>query len=116
MTRRLSRMNFRPLIPCLWTALLLVTSSSTSAVDGLHERTQLSLLIRHLETLERIAEQGRASPLNSQSRYHFDYSRLLEDLVRVRTGVQHYLTPQRAQPRDAVLILGNYQNEQEPAP
>lgn len=116
MSKQHSWMHVRPLTVYSWTALLLITSSSTCAAEASYERTQLSLLLRQLETLERMTEQGSTLPLDPQSRYHFDYSRLLEDLIRVRTGVQHYLTPQRAQPRDAVLILGNYQNEREPGP
>jgi RAQPRD family integrative conjugative element protein len=80
------------------------------------ERAQLTLLLRQLDALELQAEHSAALPQQRPTRYHFDYPRLRDDLQRVRSGVQDYLTPQRAQPRDPVPMLGDYRNEQEPSP
>ena len=38
----------------------------------------------------------------------FDYLRLREDLLRVRAGIEDYLTPRRAQPRDPLEFQGDY--------
>ena len=54
-----------------------------------------------------MAEQAVAAP-QERARYHFDYVRLRADLQRVRTGLQDYLVPQRAQPRDPVPMSGDY--------
>ncbi|RMV84787.1 hypothetical protein ALP04_05408, partial [Pseudomonas amygdali pv. sesami] len=47
-------------------------------------------------------------PSESAQRYHMDYSRLVSDIARIRQGLQDYLTPSRAQPRDPVEISGQY--------
>ena len=36
---------------------------------------------------------------------------LREDIKRVRSGIRDYLTPQRAQPRDSVSLIGDYRQE-----
>ncbi|WP_458079571.1 integrative conjugative element protein, RAQPRD family, partial [Pseudomonas aeruginosa] len=38
----------------------------------------------------------------------FDYSRLAADLQRIRQGLQDYMTPSRAQPRDPSDLSGSY--------
>lgn len=76
-------------------------------VDDAH----LSPLVRQLESLERQAAGHAARVAQSGGRYHFDYVRLHEDLGRIRNGVQDYLTPARAQPRDAAELHGDYRQE-----
>ncbi|MEG7168371.1 RAQPRD family integrative conjugative element protein, partial [Pseudomonas aeruginosa] len=46
---------------------------------------------------------------------HFDHARLREDLQRVRAGIQDYLTPPRAQPRDSVELAGDYRQSSPPS-
>nr|WP_152624091.1 RAQPRD family integrative conjugative element protein [Cupriavidus sp. IDO] len=76
--------------------------------DGALEREQLSALARQIDMADRLAEQAANTALNERARYHFDYARLRADLKRVRAGVQDYLAPQRAQPRDPVPLMGDY--------
>lgn len=78
-----------------------------AAGDAL-EREQLAALARQLDLIDRFAERATDSALQSCSRYHFDYARLRTDLKRVRAGVQDYLVPQRAQPRDPIPLTGDY--------
>lgn len=75
------------------------------------ERAQLAAVLRQLDALERHAESSAALPHPLATRYHFDYLRLREDIQRIRIGVQDYLTPQRAQPRDTTTLLGEYTSE-----
>ncbi|MCK9988818.1 MAG: hypothetical protein AzoDbin1_05290 [Azoarcus sp.] len=93
-------------------AVLLVVSFSAMrpaiAADDTPEREQLAALARQLDLIERIAEHATNIAPQSRSRYHFDYARLRTDLKRVRAGVQDYLVPQRAQPRDPVPLTGDY--------
>lgn len=90
------------------------TLSSSAQAD---EAQGLALVLRQLHSLELQAEQAASlSSAPLQSRYHFDYQRLREDLQRVRGGVQDYLTPQRAQPRDPVDLHGDYRDEQAISP
>lgn len=107
----------RHLFLSLTVALSLFTVSMTHAGEPAIEHARLALLLRQLDSLELQAEQAASlSPAPLQSRYHFDYQRLREDLQRVRGGVQDYLTPQRAQPRDPVDLHGDYRDEQAPSP
>jgi len=90
-------------------ALLLAASGMHSAVaadDAEHE--QLAALERQLELVDRLAQHAAAVAPQDRARYHFDYARLREDVKRVRAGVQDYLVPQRAQPRDPVPLAGDY--------
>ena len=62
---------------------------------------------------------GPGSP--ERARYHFDYAQLRADLKRVRAGLEDYLVPQRAQPRDPVPLAGDYvrhdrADDEEPSP
>lgn len=76
------------------------------------QNTQLQAFVRQLEQMQvMIADDLVRSPIKGE-RYYFDYSRFQEDLKRVQTGIEDYLVPKRAQPRDLVDILGNYQLEQ----
>ena len=75
------------------------------------EREQLQLLVRQIDLMERTARHAAALPRTEGSRYRFDYPRLLDDITRVRGGIQDYLTPQRAQPRDSVEFDGDYTRE-----
>jgi RAQPRD family integrative conjugative element protein len=100
-------------------SLMVGISSSAAPVmasERAFEREQLTLLIRQLDQINRQIEDLSAQPIQASARYHLDYPRLLDDLQRVRAGVQDYLTPQRAQPRDPAPMLGDYRNEQEPSP
>ncbi|WP_082423334.1 RAQPRD family integrative conjugative element protein [Pseudomonas sp. NBRC 111137] len=73
-----------------------------------HEQ-QLSLLIRQLDTLDTLAQQAsRYEVPESNTRYRFDYARLIQDIQRIRQGVQGYLSPSRAQPRDPTELVGDY--------
>jgi len=90
------------------TALALSASVPTYAGSpGEVERQQLTLVLRQLDMLERTAAESRTLQSDG-GRYHFDYQRFCTDIERIRAGVQDYLTPQRAQPRDPVEIIGHY--------
>lgn len=72
------------------------------------EREQLQLLVRQIDLMERTARHAASLPRSTDTRYRFNYPRLLDDIARVRGGVLDYLTPQRAQPRDAAELHGDY--------
>ncbi|WP_346655346.1 RAQPRD family integrative conjugative element protein [Pseudomonas sp. BW16M2] len=79
------------------------------------QRQDLVTTQRQLEALERIVQQAAtfAAP-DPNERYHFDYPRLLADLARVRAGIEQFLTPSRAQPRDTDELGGQYRAESVP--
>jgi RAQPRD family integrative conjugative element protein len=86
-------------------------ASSTFATDNETEAAALAALLRQLDAIERIANDASHSVHTSHARYHFDYARLKDDLARVRAGVENYLSPERAQPRDPELLAGAYRRE-----
>ncbi len=89
------------------------------AADDAPEREQLTALARQIELADRLTEHAASIAPQERARYHFDYARLRADLKRIRAGVQDYLVPQRAQPRDPVPLSGDYvrrDERQEPSP
>lgn len=96
-------------------AISVLSAEPVFAGDGATEQAQLAALIRQLDMIDRLAEHSASLPHPDGSRYHFDYARLREDIVRVRQGIRDYLVPQRAQPRDPVELLGDYRQASEEA-
>jgi len=110
-------------VPALALALTiaLAGASPASAGDATAEHEQLAALARQLNLIDRLAEHAANTAPQERTRYHFDYARLRADLNRVRAGLQDYLVPQRAQPRDPVPLAGDYvrrdrADDEEPSP
>ncbi|MGU0811201.1 RAQPRD family integrative conjugative element protein [Pseudomonas aeruginosa] len=81
------------------------------------QRQDLVATQRQIEALERLVRQSSISAASMPGeRYHFDYPRLLADLARVRAGIEQYLTPSRAQPREPEELGGKYSAESAPQP
>ncbi|TNF83484.1 conjugal transfer protein [Pseudomonas sp. ICMP22404] len=103
---------------CLLLALSIVDGSSYAA--SAHEQDQLSLVQQQLDIIERLATQAEAaSTAEPDERYRFDYPRLALDIQRIHQGVQNYLSPSRAQPRDPGELAGDYRldtQSAEPSP
>jgi RAQPRD family integrative conjugative element protein len=92
-------------VRCLLLVLCAVTG--TTSVVASQENTELSLILQQLDTIEALIQRAGSSqtPID---RYRFDYTRLTQDLQRIRQGVRGYLSPSRAQPRDPGELLGDY--------
>jgi len=94
---------------------LAILHGSSNAASG-HEQDQLSLVQQQLNIIERLVTQAEtASTAEPDDRYRFDYSRLTQDIQRIRQGVQSYLFPSRAQPRDPSELVGDYRLDTPPA-
>lgn len=89
--------------------------SHTRAADTAPENTQLALLVRQLDQIDREAQRAESLPASTNSRYHFDYARLHSDIARIRRGIEDYLSPPRAQPRDPDALSGEYRATQDTA-
>ncbi|MHA6164138.1 integrative conjugative element protein, RAQPRD family [Pseudomonas sichuanensis] len=72
------------------------------------EQANIEVMIRQLNALEDSARRSAAVASEPGQRYYFDYERLAGDIQRVRQGLQEYLTPSRAQPRDPAELAGKY--------
>lgn len=96
------------------TALILGCPLAVHA-DTPAQRQELAAALRQLDALQRVVAQSAATtPLVPNERYYFDYPRLLDDLAHVRSGIQFYLSPSRAQPRDATELNSDYRQESAP--
>ncbi|WP_439870574.1 RAQPRD family integrative conjugative element protein [Pseudomonas syringae] len=92
-----------------WFLFLLITFNSGSYAASAHEQDQLSLVLQQFDTIERlVTKASTANPTESIERYRFDYPRLIQDIRRIHQGVQGYLSPSRAQPRDSTELVGEY--------
>ncbi|RUS67416.1 hypothetical protein CUZ56_01361 [Saezia sanguinis] len=103
--------SFRPLFIAATLPLLIhPTWAQTTADESVH----LAVILRQLDAIEHSLNKTSAAELSRQnSRYYFDYERAKRDVARVRHGINDYLTPQRAQPRDPVEITDSYSQEQD---
>lgn len=80
----------------------------TALAAGASEQANIEVMIRQLNALEDSARRSATIASEPGQRYHFDYERLAGDIQRVRQGLQEYLTPSRAQPRDPAELVGKY--------
>jgi RAQPRD family integrative conjugative element protein len=99
----------RDLLAAMLAAGLGVSVRTSADVDL--ERVRLASVLRQLDMLERLVQQAALSAPNS-SRYHFDFARLRSDIARMRAGIEDYLSPRRAQPRDPTELSGDYRREE----
>ncbi|AID27782.1 RAQPRD family integrative conjugative element protein [Salmonella bongori] len=89
---------------------LFITSSALAA--PLTEREELTLTLNQLTQIEASlhrAQQSARTGINE--RYYFDYPRIHSDITTLRSGIENYLTPTRAQPRDVAAMSGQYREE-----
>jgi len=99
-------------VPTFLVTALLLGQCPMALAESPTQRQELVAALRQLDALERTVAGGAAhAPIQPGERYHFDYPRLLADLERVRSGIQAYLTPSRAQPRDLSELAGEYRTE-----
>ncbi|MER2298767.1 MAG: RAQPRD family integrative conjugative element protein [Pseudomonas sp.] len=90
--------------------IYLVTLSAIAQES--RERSDLGLVQRQFIAIEQLADRAQSGSEHiAGMRYRFDYQRFATDLVRVREGIQKYLSPSRAQPADLVELAGQYRAE-----
>lgn len=110
--RNLAYVRRHAIAALLLAAAGLQPAIAADAADNAAEREMLMAVTRQLELVDRLAERAAAVSPQARARYHFDHARLREDVKRIRAGVQDYLVPQRAQPRDPVPLTGDYTRSQ----
>ncbi len=109
--------NLASILRLIMTALLLgglTLAQPAAADDDSQEREHLAAVIRQIELAGRLAQQSATAAPRTRARYHFDYRRLDADLNRIRAGINDYLAPPRAQPRDPSSLSGDYRKEASP--
>lgn len=89
---------------------LFITSSALAA--PLTEREELTLSLNQLTKIEASLQRAQQSArIGINERYYFDYPRIHGDITTLRSGIENYLTPIRAQPRDTATLVGQYRQE-----
>lgn len=84
----------------VFTVLAGFATSSIQAQESF-EREQLALILTQLGNAQKIVAHANAHITPSTTdRFWFDYERLDSDLQKIQRGIEHYLTPHRAQPRE----------------
>ncbi|ECC9538543.1 conjugal transfer protein [Salmonella enterica subsp. salamae] len=102
-------MTTNRLIYTIFTTMIIGT---TALADPLTEREELTLSLNQLSQIEASLNRAQQSARTSVSeRYYFDYLRIHGDIATLRSGIEHYLTPTRAQPRDTAALVGQYREE-----
>ncbi|EHO4421600.1 conjugal transfer protein [Salmonella enterica] len=92
--------------------LILLFGGSSALAAPLTEREELTLSLYQLTQIEASlhrAQQSARTGINE--RYYFDYPRIHGDITTLRNGIEHYLIPARAQPRDTAKLVGQYREE-----
>ncbi|KTS76443.1 type III effector Hop protein [Pseudomonas oryzihabitans] len=95
----------------LFLLLNLPVGDQALAASTASEQANVDVMIRQLNAVEAVARRSAELPSDGSSRYRLDYSRLAADIARIRQGLQDYLAPSRAQPRDVTELSGQYQRE-----
>src|SRR5690606_28122366 len=109
--------------PALALALIFALAGASPAAAGAAraEHEPLAAPARRLHLLDRLAEHAASTAPQDRTRHHAAPARLRAALKRLRAGLQDYLVPQRAQPRDPVPLAGDYvrrdrADDEEPSP
>jgi len=105
--------RWAPAIFAIALGVLLSIDVPATAADPATERTRLAGVLRQLDTIDRLIDESAEAAAVRGTRYHFDYPRLHADVDRMRAGIEQYLNPVRAQPRDDEALNGLYTAEGE---
>lgn len=90
-------------------ALTACCSASTAlAKPAGDEHQQLTFILRQLDAVDRLSTAHTDAIIDLDARYTFDYARLSADIDLIRQGINDYLTPSRAQPRNPPELTGHY--------
>ncbi|ECA5089504.1 conjugal transfer protein [Salmonella enterica subsp. enterica serovar Menston] len=102
-------MTTNKLIYMIFTTMIIVR---TALAVPLTEREELILSLNQLTQIEASLNRAQQSAgIGISERYYFDYLRIHGDIATLRSGIEHYLTPTRAQPRDTAALVGQYREE-----
>lgn len=88
-----------------------ILTNQAQAAGTASVQANVDVMIRQLNAVEAVARRSAELPSDGSTRYRLDYNRLAADIARIRQGLQDYLAPSRAQPRDAAELSGQYQRE-----
>ena len=108
---RLTALTYRIPLACLIALAGFTLPITQASAASASEQSNLAIMIRQLNALEDTAQRSAQLTDEPGKRYYFDYPRFAQDIERIRLGLENYLTPSRAQPRDPVELSGSYSTE-----
>lgn len=96
-----TRFHFSRFKKIAFTVALSGLLSTQAIASEVFEREQLSLILKQVKNAQRITvvTHEKITPTDTE-RFWFDYERLERDLKKIQLGIEHYMTPNRAQPRE----------------
>jgi RAQPRD family integrative conjugative element protein len=103
--------SHQQLTPFILALALFLCALNTHADSSVTEQTNLNLILRQLDTIDRITRSSESLPVEDGSRYTFDYPRLSAEIELIRQGIKAYQSPARAQPRHPPELTGHYLRE-----
>lgn len=94
--------------------LLVLSMFSVPLMVSAAEKDELALALRQLDQVQSALERAKTVAVQDQSdgRFFFDYEQATRDLKIIKQGIETYLEPSRAQPRDKGSLVGQYRKEQ----
>lgn len=94
--------------------LLVLSMFAMPVLVSAAEKDELALALRQLDQVQSALERAKIVAVQNESdgRFFFDYEQAARDLKTVRQGIETYLEPSRAQPRDKGALVGQYRKEQ----
>lgn len=107
--------SFRPVARLFLCGVVLGLSSLTALSAQASEKDELAsaqrMIVQVQASLERARVAAAQEDTAERGRYFFDYQRATADLRTISAGIDRYLEPSRAQPRDLSGVSGNYRRE-----
>ncbi|POW52732.1 RAQPRD family integrative conjugative element protein (plasmid) [Pantoea piersonii] len=91
--------------------LTFLASSPASASEKDELASAQRMIVQVQASLERARVAAAQADPSERGRYFFDYQRANGDLKTISAGIDRYLVPTRAQPRDLSGVAGNYRRE-----
>lgn len=93
-------------------AILLFISLLPALASASPESAQLAQTLKQLDGIQVTLERARQSAsTDPRSRYYFDYPQAQQDIQTIRQGINRYLSPARAQPREVLPLSADYPRE-----
>jgi len=84
-------------------------SCASAYADGDVEREALARLVHELDVLQTLIDRAEHAA-DADTRIHFRYDWLRQDLVRVRSGIQEHIEAPRNEPRTVKPLRGDYRH------
>ncbi|CDG22555.1 conserved hypothetical protein [Xenorhabdus poinarii G6] len=92
-------------------SLILVCVPLAQAAEKDELASAKNLIDQVQMALERASLAEKQDDISTRPRYHFDYLRIKADLSTIKAGIDHYLTPSRAQQQGSGSVSGHYRQE-----